>query len=53
MKATTGYALLGALLAALPAKASPTTDKKRDVDTRYPYNGMSILAIACLLSLIP
>lgn len=43
MKATTASALIGAAaLVALPATAAPTQDKKRDVDTRYPYDGPEI-----------
>ena len=42
MKTATASALLGvSLLAALPSTAAPT-EGKRDVDTRYPYNGPEI-----------
>ncbi|KAF2491562.1 hypothetical protein BU16DRAFT_468597 [Lophium mytilinum] len=43
MKATAGCALLGALLAALPAQAYRIpASAKRDVDTRYPYTGPAV-----------
>jgi hypothetical protein len=43
MKASTVSALFGAaVFAALPINAAPTQDKKRDVDTRYPYTGPEI-----------
>lgn len=42
MKATTASALFGAaLLAAVPTTATPIKEK-RDVDTRYPYNGPAV-----------
>jgi acid phosphatase len=43
MKVNLASALFGAaVLAALPATAAPAHDKKRDVDTRYPYTGPEI-----------
>lgn len=42
MKATTGSALLGALSATLFAEAAPTDAGRRDVDTRFPYEGPAI-----------
>jgi len=42
MRTTTRHALLGALLAAVPLEALPTTNEARDVDTRFPYTGPAV-----------
>lgn len=41
MKSTLSSAVLGGLFAALVVNAAPAGEK-RDVDTRYPYNGPAI-----------